>query len=169
MFSKLRFSLVIAGFLAATLAMSGSAEAKVRKGDRAASFVSVKNAKGKKVSLKSYKDRVVVLTFGASWCKPCGKELPAYEKLAKTYDVKKVIFIAVNIDSKTAKGKAFMKKSGVSTMLALYDPKSSTVESYDPPSMPSTFVIKKGIVKHVHAGFRKGDVAKLKKVIDRNL
>ena len=166
MSAKLVSSLVLAGLMVLGL---GTAEAKVRKGDRAVDFVSVKDASGKKVSLKSYKKQVVVLTFGASWCKPCGKELPAYEKLAATYDKKKVIFIAVNIDSKVSKGKAFMKKAGVSTVLGLFDPKSSTVESYDPPSMPSTFVIKKGIVKHVHAGYRAGDVDKLKKVIDSNL
>ncbi len=165
--SAKRFSaLVLAGLMVLGL---GTAEAKVRKGDRAADFVSVKDAAGKKIALKSYKNQVVVLTFGASWCKPCGKELPAYEKLAKKYDKKKVIFIAVNIDSKVSKGKAFMKKAGVSSMLGLYDPKSSTVESYDPPTMPSTFVIKKGIVKHVHAGYRSGDAAKIKKVIDKNL
>ncbi len=62
-----------------------------------------------------------------------------------------------------------MKKAGISKVVGLYDPKSSTVESYDPPTMPSTFVIKKGIVKHVHAGYRSGDVAKLQKVIDKNL
>ena len=166
MSAKLVSSLVLAGLMVLGL---GTAEAKVRKGDRAVDFVSVKDASGNKVSLKSYKKQIVVLTFGASWCKPCGKELPAYEKLAAKYDKKKVIFIAVNIDSKVSKGKAFMKKAGVSTMLGLFDPKSSTVESYDPPSMPSTFVIKKGIVKHVHAGYRTGDVDKLKKVIDSNL
>ncbi len=161
MSAKLVSSLVLAGLMVLGL---GTAEAKVRKGDRAVDFVSVKDASGKKVSLKSYKKQVVVLTFGASWCKPCGKELPAYEKLAAKYDKKKVIFIAVNIDSKVSK-----EKAGVSTVLGLFDPKSSTVESYDPPSMPSTFVIKKGIVKHVHAGYRAGDVDKLKKVIDSNL
>jgi peroxiredoxin len=167
--AKPLYSLAIACCMVAGLGSLTTADAKVRKGDRAADFVAVKNAKGKSVSLKSYKDRVVVLTFGASWCKPCGKELPAYEKLAKSYDAKKVTFIAVNIDSKIAKGKAFMKKAGVSKMLGLYDPKSSTVESYDPPTMPSTFVIKKGIVRYVHAGFRSGDQNKLKKIIDKNL
>ncbi|MCP4449230.1 MAG: TlpA family protein disulfide reductase [Myxococcales bacterium] len=166
---KLFSSLAIAALVVLGLGTTDSANAKVRKGDRAAEFVSVKDAAGKKVSIKSFKNQVVVLTFGASWCKPCSKELPAYEQLAKKYDKKKVIFIAINIDSKLSKGKAFMKTSGVSSMLSLYDPKSSTVETYDPPTMPSTFVIKKGIVKHVHAGFRKGDSAVLKKVIDKNL
>ncbi len=150
-------------------ALTNEASAKVRKGDRAASFVAVKNAAGKKVKLKSYKDRVVVLTFGASWCKPCKKELPAFEALAKNYDKKKVIFLAINIDSNKSKGKAFMEKAGLSKVVALFDPKSSTVESWEPPTMPSTFVIKKGIVKHVHAGYRKGDIGKLKKLINKEL
>lgn len=146
-----------------------SAEAKVRKGDRASRFVSVKNGANKKVQLKSYKDRIVVLTFGASWCKPCKSELPAFEKLAAKYDSKKVIFLAVNVDSDIAKGKAFMKKAGLSKVMALYDPKSSTVASFDPPTMPSTFIIKRGIVKHVHAGYRSGDVGKVAKLIDAQL
>lgn len=168
MSAKLLASLALCSLMVLGLG-SSTAEAKVRKGDRAVDFVAVKDGSGKRVSLKSYKNQVVVLTFGASWCKPCSKELPAYEKLAKTYDKKKVVFIAVNIDSNVSKGKAFMKKAGVKAMLGLYDPKSSTVESYDPPTMPSTFVIKKGVVKHVHAGFRQGDTAALKKVIDKNL
>ncbi len=148
---------------------AASAEAKVRKGDRASSFVAVKDAQGKPVKLKSYRDRIVVLTFGASWCKPCSKELPAFEKLAKKYDSKKVVFIAVNVDSNSKKGRAFMKKAGVKTMHAAYDPKSSTVASYDPPTMPTTFIIKRGIVKHVHPGYRSGDVSKIEKIVNREL
>jgi thiol-disulfide isomerase/thioredoxin len=161
--------LSLVGALSAGSSALQSAEAKVRKGDRAAKFVQVKNAAGKTVKLKSYKDRVVVLTFGASWCKPCKKELPAFEKLAKKYDTKKVIFLAVNIDSKLSKGKAFAKTAGLNKVLALFDPQSSTVESYEPPTMPSTFIIKKGIVKHVHAGYRDGDIKKLKKLINKEL
>lgn len=158
--------LAIAGLLALA---APQADAKVRKGDRAASFVAVKDVKGKSVKLSNYKDRVVVLTFGASWCKPCKKELPAFEKLAAKYDPKKVIFIAVNVDSKKSAGEAFMKQAGLKKVLGFYDSKSSTVSSYEPPTMPSTFVIKKGIVKHVHAGYRDGDIAKLTKVIAKEL
>lgn len=163
-----RLSLAIALCFAAFL-HQGAAEAKVRKGDRAASFVSVTDAAGKKVKLSSYKDRVVVLTFGASWCKPCKKELPAFETLAQDYDEKKVIFLAVNIDTDINKGKAFVKQAGLKKVHALFDPKSSTVESFDPPTMPTTFVIKKGIVKAVHSGYRPGDVNKLKKLIAKEL
>ena len=66
-------------------ALTSPALAGVKQGDRAAEFVSVVDASGKAVSLKAYKDKVVVITFGASWCEPCKKELPAYEKLAQKY------------------------------------------------------------------------------------
>ena len=168
-FLRLLLSSALVGALSLASSSSNTADAKVRKGDRAGSFVSVKTAAGKKFKLKSYKDRVVVLTFGASWCKPCKKELPAFEKLAKKYDKKKVIFVAVNIDSNLEKGKAFVKKAGLKKVVAVYDPKSSTVESYEPPTMPSTFIIKRGIVKHVHAGYRSGDIEKLEKHINKEL
>ncbi len=159
----------LVGALSASHSFSNEAEAKVRKGDRASKFVSVKDAAGKTFKLKKYKDRIVVLTFGASWCKPCKKELPAFEKLAKKYDKKKVIFVAVNIDSNLSKGKAFAKKAGLKQVVAVFDPKSSTVESFEPPTMPSTFIIKRGIVKHVHAGYRDGDIGKLAKLINKEL
>ena len=73
----LSFALVA---LLATPALAG-----VKQGDRAAEFVQVVDGSGKALSLKRFKDQVVVVTFGASWCEPCKKELPAYEKLAQKY------------------------------------------------------------------------------------
>ncbi len=142
---------------------------KVRRGDRALELKKVVNGAGRRVTLESHKAPILVLTFGASWCAPCKKELPALEKLARGYSPKDIAFIAVNIDSSIAKGKVFMKRSGLKRVLAVYDPKSTNVQSYDPPTMPSTFVINDGIVKHLHAGFHSGDERKLKRVIDREL
>ncbi len=150
------------------LAFAAVADADVREGDRAVEFVTVKDARGKKARLRKYRKKVVVLTFGASWCAPCKKELPALEKLANKYG-DGVVFLAINIDSSVAKGKKFMKQLGLKKVKSLFDPKKSTVDSYDPPKMPSTFVIRRGVVKYVHAGFAKGDEKKLAKVIDREL
>lgn len=157
--------------LLALALVAAPASAGVRKGDRAPDFVQVTDARGKRVSLDEYKDRVVVLTFGASWCPPCKKELPALEKLARRYAKKdkKVVFIAVNIDTKKAKGRRFVKELGLKRVHTVFDPKKSTVESYDPPKMPSVFIIKRGIVKHVHAGYSSGDAKKLDKRIEREL
>jgi len=146
--------------------VAAPASAKVRAGDRAAELVSVKDENGRKVVLKKYRGKVVVLTFGASWCKPCGRELPAYEKLSKGYTNKDVVFLAINIDNSVATGKKFVRKSGLKNVLVGYDPNKSSVDSWDPPTMPSTFVIdRNGIVRHVHKGYEPGDEDDLAKVV----
>ncbi len=148
-----------------------AASAEVGVGDRAAELVQVVDGAGKKLRLGSYRDRVVVMTFGASWCEPCKRELPAFEKLARSYAGKKarVTFLAVNIDSERAKALAFVKQAGLRTVIAGFDPAKSSVESYDPPKMPTTFVIRGGIVRHVHGGYAGGDEKKIAAIVDGEL
>lgn len=145
------------------------ASAKVRKGDRVGKLTRVVTESGKPIQLAKLRDRVVVVTFGASWCAPCKKELPALEKLARKYAGKKVTFIAINIDSERAKGEKFMKEAGLDKVIAAYDTRKSAVESWDPPTMPTTFVLRKGVVRHMHKGYRGGDERKLEKLIRAEL
>ena len=51
--------------------------------------------------LKNNSDTTYVINFWASWCKPCVKELPAFEKLNSKYENKniKVILISLNFKS----------------------------------------------------------------------
>lgn len=167
----LRRAVLAATAVASLLVAAPLAGAEVRKGDRAADFVQVVDGAGKRVSLKSFRDQVVVVTFGASWCEPCKRELPAMEKLARRYQKQRarVVFLAVNIDNEIAKGKRFMQQAGLRAVRAIFDSQKSTVESYDPPKMPSTFIIRGGVVRHVHAGFSAGDEAAIGAAIDGQL
>lgn len=143
--------------------------AKVREGDRAVELARAVDETGNRVTLASLPAPVVVVTFGASWCDPCEKELPALDQLARTFDPAAVSFVAVNIDSTLDKGKRFMQRFGFERVRALYDPKQTSVGSYDPPTMPTLFIVNRGIVKHVHAGFRSGDESAIQKAIEREL
>ena len=40
---------------------------------------------GKKISLKDFRGKIVLLNFWASWCVPCREEMPAMEKLYQEY------------------------------------------------------------------------------------
>lgn len=144
-----------------------SASAKVRKGDRAAELSSVKDGRGKRVRVKAYRGKWLVVTFGASWCKPCSKELPALEKMARKMAGSKLAFLAVNIDKSIAKGKKFTKRSGLRKVRVGYDPAGGSVDTYDPPSMPTTYIIgPRGVVRHMHKGYRSGDDKKLTKKLN---
>lgn len=151
------------------LVLAPAAEAGVRKGGRAPELTAAKDGRGRKVKLKSYRGRWVVVTFGASWCAPCKEELPAWEKLAAAYKkaARPVTFIAVNIDDDSAAGKQFIARARLSAMLAAYDPSKASADAFDPPTMPSTFVIDpNGLVRHLHEGYRKGDDGKLRSLLD---
>lgn len=163
----------IAFFAAAALLLSaGPALAKVSEGDRASELKSIRDKRGKKVRLRDHRGKVIVLTFGASWCKPCKKELPAYEKLAKKYkkNGKKVVFIAINIDTERKNADAFIKEAGLETVIVGFDPEGNAVAKYEPGTMPTTYIINgKGIVKKVHAGYDKGDEKDIAAYVDKLL
>ncbi len=155
------------------IAGSGLADARadVKAGAEAPALAKLTDGAGKELPAPRFSGRVVVVTFGASWCEPCAKELPALEKLAGRYYTRKakVLFIAVNVDNERDKGKEFVRAAGLRRVHAAYDASKSAVESYDPPKMPSVFVITNGVVAHVHAGYEKGDEKKIARVIDQEL
>lgn len=148
-------------------ALAGTAAADVRKGDRAPELDGAKDERDKAFKLKAYRGKWVVMTFGGSWCKPCKKELPAWDKLASTWDGK-VVFVAVNLDNDVRKGKKFMGGLKLKKMLQVYAPedRSSAGDTYAPPTQPSSYVIDpKGVVRELHEGYRGGDEGRLHKLL----
>lgn len=147
-----------------TFAAAGTAAAEVREGERAPELEGAKLDGGKAFKLKAYKGKWVVMTFGGSWCKPCKKELPAWDKLAAKWASKGVVFVAINLDNDPAKGKKFMDGLKLKKLLRVYAPEEKTpaADIYAPPKQPSSFVIDpKGIVRELHEGYSSGDERKL--------
>ncbi len=141
---------------------AATARAEVKKGDH---FVELDatTAKGKHFRLKDMAGKWVLYTFGASWCGPCSKELPAWDKVAPKF-TGKVLFVAVNIDNKIEDGKDFINSLKLKHVFPVFLPEESSpaIKAYDPDKMPSTFVIDPtGTVRYVEYGYHKGDEDKL--------
>jgi thiol-disulfide isomerase/thioredoxin len=150
---------VVAGYLAVS-AHAAHADA-LKVGDRLAELDIATDASGKAFRLKALKGKWVLITVGAEWCKPCAKELPAWDKLQPEFK-DKVAFVAINIDDSPDDGKKFFKKLKVKYLTTVFMPadKSSVVAKYGSDSMPTTFVADpQGVIRYVRAGFEKGDVA----------
>ncbi|MCA9677483.1 MAG: TlpA family protein disulfide reductase [Kofleriaceae bacterium] len=164
-------SLVALAFaLTATIGAAPARADQASVGSRAAEFdKAAKTGKGKTFKLRAMRGKWVAVTFGGSWCKPCRKELPAWDKLAK--QVKgKITFVAVNLDNDPADGKKFMAGLKIRNLLVVYSPedKTDTASHYDPDTFPSTFIVDpKGIIRYVHSGYVSGDADKLRAEIDK--
>jgi peroxiredoxin len=144
------------------LALTGVAHAELKTGDH---FVELdaKTAKGKHFRLKDMAGKWVLYTFGASWCGPCRKELPAWDKVAPKLGGT-VLFGAVNINTDIKEGREFVSSLKLRHIFPVFlpDEDSPALKAYDPSHMPSTFVIDpEGTIRIIRYGYRDGDEDKL--------
>jgi cytochrome c biogenesis protein CcmG, thiol:disulfide interchange protein DsbE len=115
-------------------------------------------------SLEAYAGKVVIVDFWATWCEPCKQSFPAYQKLADEMGGELVV-IGVSQDD-DAKGIAAFRSETGAKFPIVWDDGKALAESYDPPTMPTAFVVdRSGIVRFVHAGYRAGDEATLEEEV----
>jgi peroxiredoxin len=126
---------------------------------------------GRPVNLTSLRGKVVLLDFWASWCKPCREELPVLEALQKKYGENGLVIIGVNVDKDEASARKFLQDNKLKLSFTLAnDAQHKVAGSYEPPTMPSSYVIDRaGKVRFVHEGFRASDAAKMEAEIKQLL
>ncbi|MBS0355041.1 MAG: TlpA family protein disulfide reductase [Proteobacteria bacterium] len=79
------------------------------------------DAKGTQQPFSTWKGKVLVVNFWATWCPPCRKEIPAFSALSRKYAGKGVQFVGISID--TAKNvTGFQAKQVVDYPLVIGDP-----------------------------------------------
>lgn len=146
------------------LLLSASAASALEAGAKPPE-IGLKDFSGKPVSLASLKGKVVLVDFWATWCAPCKEELPVLQKLYAKYRKQGFVVVAVSVDKDAKNARKFAKKLGLSFPV-VHDAGHKVSGAYKPPKMPSSYVIdRKGIVRHVHAGYRSEDAAKFEKEI----
>jgi thiol-disulfide isomerase/thioredoxin len=110
----------------------------------AAPEVSGTTLAGSKLSLSSYRGRVVVMNFWGSWCAPCRAEAPTLEVLSEQYQAKGVQFLGVDIRDSPASAQAFVQNLRISYP-SLNDPADEIALAFrgtvPPAAIPSTLVI----------------------------
>ena len=108
--------------------------------------ISLPNAKGEMTSLSSFKGKVVLLDFWASWCGPCRLNNRAITPVFKKYNAKGFEIFSVSIDA----GKPeWMKAIGQDNMkwTQVIDTKAATgnqlTQAWNIQYIPATFLIDK--------------------------
>lgn len=132
----------------------------------------VKDLKGKSVDITSYlgQDRPTILTFWASWCAPCKKELDNMADLYPDWQEEfGVEVIAVTIDASQDISKArSMVAAKAWEYTILSDPNQSLLRVLNFQTIPQTFLINKnGEVVYAHSGYLDGDEYELEKELKK--
>jgi thiol-disulfide isomerase/thioredoxin len=82
---------------------------------------SVKDLQGHEVSSAELRGKVVLIDFWATWCQPCKKEMPGYQKLVDRYGSQGFAVVGFKFDTMmdTEDPVLFAKKIGVRYPLAV--------------------------------------------------
>ncbi len=133
-------------------------------GTAAPDFVA-RDLAGQEVTLSTLRGQVVVIDFWASWCGPCKKSLPALAEIARRCAARGAVFLAVNLDEDRKNVERFLKQTRLDGLRVLLDPGGNAVAArYEPPSMPTTYLIDRdGVIRYVHAGYKPGDEQRLER------
>jgi len=76
---------------------------------------------GKRMSMKDYRGKAVILHFWATWCNPCKDEFPLFEKLYQNFKDREIVFLPISIDLKADRKEVekFAKGHGLSCQVYL--------------------------------------------------
>lgn len=149
----------------------GSSKFQEVKGVSAPSF-SLRDLKGRTHSLSQYKNKVVLLNFWATWCEPCKKEFPHFQRFSNNYSKQGLKVLAVSIDegrSAANVGPTIYRYGYRFTVLL--DKEGRVVNLYNPKQhCPySVLIDRRGQIRMQHQGYNPGDEQGLEKMIVRLL
>ncbi len=133
------------------------AAAAPKAGEPAPDFAG-RTTEGKPISLSDYQGKVVVLSFWASWCGPCRKELPILEGIQQTAGKERIQVVAVNIED----GNTFRRLAPKMASLQLLvgsDAANEAQRAYGVNGIPHMVIIDKaGRVLRVNRGYSEAGV-----------
>lgn len=126
----------------------------VKPGEPAPNF-QLRDMNGQAVSLSDLRGKIVLVNFWATWCGPCRIEMPAMERLYRTYDRKDFEILAVSTDAQgVAVTRPFQQENQL-TFPILHDADFRVGLSYGARTLPMTFMVdRQGIVRQQIFGAR---------------
>lgn len=116
-------------------------------------------------------DGPVLLSFWATWCKPCMEELTEFNKIYNDLKEEGFKLIAISTDNEktVAKVKPFIKSRNYN-FTVLLDTNSDVARKYYAQQIPYSVIIDKdGNIIYSHLGYMKGDEKKVRSIIEEQL
>ena len=113
-----------------------------------------KDLKGNKIRISDYHGKVVIVSFWASWCGPCKKELPVLAGVVKRVGPDHLQVLAINYRDETEPFKYVVNVLKEYPITFLRDAYSKTAKKFDVQGIPRMIIIgRDGKVAADHTGY----------------
>ena len=106
--------------------------------------------------IRSNKDKIVAVTFWATWCKVCQEHIPELNNLYKKYKGKNVEIIGVSLDDKEKEEKEvkdFVERKGIAFPVFRAKDKEEMSYVYNVRKIPIIYYYKNGELEHIEEGY----------------
>jgi thiol-disulfide isomerase/thioredoxin len=113
-----------------------------------------RDREGQEQTVSRHRGKVVIVTFWASWCGPCRKELPILGKFQRIIGRDHLEVIAINVKEPRADYQAVIRANRDIDVTWVHDSSGATSVQYGVDSLPNMFVIdREGRVAYAHRGY----------------
>ena len=96
---------------------------------------------GRPVRFSTYRGKVVLLNFWATWCPPCRKEMPSMERLHRAYRERGLVVLALSQDDLPLDDVRRFAVLLELTFPVWHDRDSAVGRQYNVPGVPTSFLI----------------------------
>ena len=143
----------IAALLLAPMIACAGGKAGYKVGDVPQSEL-VADQRGAEVRLADLRGRVVLISFWATWCPPCLKELPVLEKMQRAVPESELKVIAISIDRSRRDFSQAMARAEELRMAVLHDRRGRLSKVFGVTAVPHLFLIDhEGRIAQMHRGY----------------
>ncbi len=102
---------------------------------------SLQTLDGKRLELKEFRGRLILLNFWATFCTPCRTEMPSMERLWQKFKNRGLVIIAISVDRGGKKRvEKFVEEVGV-TFPVVLDPEGKVRRKYEIFALPTSYII----------------------------
>lgn len=124
--------------------------------------IEIKDLSGSSIDISKYSDneKITVISFWATWCTPCKKELnniaEIYDEWVDEYEVE-VVAISIDDSRSTSKVKSYINGQGWDFEVLL-DSNSDLKRALNFQTVPFTLLLdQEGVIVYRHTGYVEGD------------
>lgn len=101
----------------------------------------IPDLKGKVYKTDDFSGKILLISFWASWCPPCRKELPSLARLSRKLPKNKFASLAINLGDPQHIVKNFLSKIDHQGLLVLHSRSKNIMAEWHIQGLPSSYLI----------------------------